>query len=50
MAMPQWKVEFRVDGRRSEIIVSAYTSFDARKIVESQYSGSRVTIIRVSKA
>ena len=30
--MSQWKVEFIVDGRRSEIIVSAYTSFDARKI------------------
>ena len=49
MAMNQYKVEFYVNGKRSETIVSAYDSFSARKLVETQYVGNRVTIIRVTR-
>lgn len=50
MAMPQWKVVFTVNGRRSETIVSAYTSYDARELVEAQYAGQRVIFIIVDRA
>ena len=49
MAMNQYKVEFTVNGRRTETIVSASDAFYARKLVEAQYSGNRVTIIRVTR-
>ena len=49
MAMNQYKVEFYVNGKRSETVVSATDAFNARKIVEAQYSGNRVTIIRVTR-
>ena len=47
--MPQYKVVFTVNGRRIETIVSAYTSYDARKFVEAQYAGQRVSIINVTR-
>ena len=50
MAMPQWKVVFRVNGTRSETIVSAYTSYDAKKLVEAQYFGQKVSFITVTRA
>lgn len=50
MAKPQWKVVFTVNGRRSETIVSADTSYDARKLVEAQYAGQRVIFISVNRA
>ncbi len=46
--MKQYEVVFRVDGRRTETVVSAYTRSDAEKLVEAQYSGSKVSIIRIS--
>ncbi|MFU2362515.1 MAG: hypothetical protein ACM67R_01895 [Clostridiales bacterium] len=50
MVMPQWKVVFTVNGRRSETIVSADTSYDARELVEAQYAGQRVIFISVNRA
>lgn len=40
--MKQWIVDFSVNNRRSKQIVSANTSFDAKKLIESQYSGQKV--------
>lgn len=50
MAMPQWNVVFTVNGRRREAIVSANSSYDARKLVEAQYVGQRVSFINVTRA
>ena len=50
MAMPQWKVVFTVNGRRSDTIVSANSSYDARKLVEAQYAVQRVSFINVTRA
>lgn len=50
MAMPQWKVVFTVNGRRSEEVISANTSYDARELVEAQYAGQRVVFINVTRA
>ena len=41
--MPKWKCVFSVDTRRTEQIVSATTRIDARKIIESQYRGCKIT-------
>lgn len=43
MAMQQWKISFSVNGHRSEQIVSANTSIDAKKIIEAQFSGQKIT-------
>jgi hypothetical protein len=50
MAMQQWKISFSVNGHRSEQIVSANSSFDAKKIIEAQYSGQKITFWSASKA
>lgn len=47
--MNQWKVDFSVDGRRSQQIVSCFSSIDARKLIESQYSGSKITIWSITQ-
>lgn len=36
--------------RRSETIVSANSSYDAKKLVEAQYAGQRVSFINVTRA
>lgn len=43
MAMPQWKCDFSVDGRRTQTIVAANSSVDAKKIVEAQYANCKIT-------
>lgn len=50
MTTPQWKVVFTVNGRRSETIVSANSSYDARKLVEAKYAGKRISFINVTRA
>ena len=50
MAMSQWKCIFSVNGKRTETVVAAYTSIDAKKIVEAQYSGCKITWWSCKKA
>lgn len=45
--MFQWKCAFNVNGKRTEQIVNAYNSTDARKLIEAQYSGAKITWINV---
>ena len=40
--MPKYLVEFSVDGRRTEQIVPAKSSMDAKKFIEAQYPNSKV--------
>lgn len=42
LAMLQWKCTFYVNGRRTEQIVSAVSSYEAKKNIEAQYSGSKI--------
>ncbi len=41
--LKQWLVSFSVDGRRSQQVVSAYTSFDAKKLIQAQFVGRKIT-------
>ena len=43
MAMSQYKCVFSVNGRRTEMVVAANSSIDAKKIVEAQYGGAKIT-------
>ena len=45
--MHQYKVEFRVDGHRTETVVSAHGMSEARKLVEAMYNGCDVHVIVV---
>lgn len=45
--MREYKVVFYVNNIRTETIVSARSTSEARKLVEAQYSGAKVTIIQV---
>ena len=47
--MDRYSVKFSIDGRRTEEIVSANSSSDARKFVEARYNGSKITIWSVIK-
>ncbi len=47
--MYSYRVVFTVNGRRTETIVRANSSTDARRIVEAQYSGARLNIINVTR-
>lgn len=39
----KYHLVFTVDGRRTEQDVSAFMMSDAKKLIESQYSGHKVT-------
>ena len=41
--MPQFKCDFSVNGKRTQQIVSANSSFDAKKLIEAQYSNCKIT-------
>ena len=41
--MQQWKCSFSVDGRRTEMIVAANSQYAAKKLVEAQYAGCKIT-------
>lgn len=45
MAMPKYEVNFMVDGRRTQEIVSAFSYGEAQKIIEAQYSGAKITFL-----
>ena len=46
--MTQYKIVFMVDNRRTEQIVTAFNTNEAKKLIEAQYSGSRVVIHNVT--
>lgn len=48
--MAQYNVQFSIDGRRTQEIVSAYNTNDARKIIEARYTGAKIVIWSVTKA
>ena len=48
MPMSRYKCVFYVNGRRTEQIVAANNSIDARKLIEAQYSGCKVQFITVN--
>lgn len=41
--MGKYKCVFSVNGRRTEEIISASTSIDAKKIIESKYGNCKIT-------
>ena len=43
--MLQWECIFRVDGIRTETTVSARSGNEAKKFVEAQYVGSKISWI-----
>jgi len=43
--MNQYLVKLSVDGRRTEVTVSAHNENDARKIAQAQFSGCDVRVI-----
>ncbi len=43
------QVQFSIDGRRTQEIVSAYNTNDARKIIEARYIGAKIVIWSVTK-
>ena len=47
--MYQYKVTFSVDGHRTEQVVTARTSVDARRLIEAQYPNSKVIIWNVQR-
>ena len=47
--MDKWRVEYTVNGVRTESIVSATSSIDAKKLIEWQYYGQRVCIFNYSR-
>lgn len=47
--MSEYKVTFSVNGRRTETIVRAGSSTDAKRIVEAQYSGAKLTNVQVTR-
>ena len=47
--MYKYKIELKVNGIRTETTITAKDAFYARKIVEAEYAGNKVVIIRVTK-
>ena len=47
--MAQYNVQFSIDGRRTQEIVSAYNTNDARKIIEARYTGAKIVMWSVTK-
>ena len=48
--MAQYNVQFSIDGRRTQEIVSAYNTNDARKIIEARYTGAKDRYMECNKA
>lgn len=48
--MSKYLVIFTVDGRRTEEVVSASNSLDARRIIEARYKGSKIIFFNVKLA
>ncbi len=47
--MTNWEVNFSVNGKRTSQIVSAFSSIDARKIIETQFAGNKIVIWNIIK-
>jgi len=47
--MYKWNIQFTVNGIRTEAIVSATNSIDAKKLIEWQYYGQRVSIFNYTR-
>ena len=43
--MHTYRVEFRVNAKRSQQDVKALNSSDAKKLIQAQYAGQKVTVI-----
>lgn len=49
MAGQKYKVSFSVDGRRTEQVVVANSSYDAKKLIEAQYPSSKIIFWSVTQ-
>ena len=47
--MNSYKVVFYVNNRRTEQIVSAQNSTDAKRFIEAQYAGAQIRFVSVTK-
>ena len=47
--MSKFKCVFSVNGRRTEQIVAAGTSYDARKLIEAQYPNCKISFVSITK-
>ena len=47
--MNRYKVKFLLNNMQTEQIVSAPTDYQARKIIEAQYSGAKINFICVTR-
>ncbi len=47
--MKNWEVTFNVNGKRTVQVVAANVSTDAKKLIEAQYSGSKISFIKVNE-
>lgn len=47
--MAEYVVKFTVDGKMTVQNVNANSSIDARKIIEAQYRGAKITFYTVTK-
>ena len=47
--MGNYKCVFYVNGRRTEQLVAAYTSMDARKLIEAQYANCKIQFVTVNR-
>ena len=45
----QYHITFTVDGKRTEQTITAFSIADAKKLIEAQYSGHRVTFFGVKQ-
>ena len=48
--MSKWKITAYVDGRRTETIIAAWTTEDARKLFAAQYPMSKITNLYIAPA
>ena len=47
--MVAWEVKFTVNGKMTVQVVNANSSIDARKLIEAQYRGCKITFYSVNK-
>ena len=47
--MNRYKVKFLLNGIQSEQIVSTVSDYQARKMIEAQYSGAKILILCVTR-
>ena len=47
--MHQYKITFSVDGRRTEQIVSANSTYDAKRLIEAQYPNCKINFLNIKQ-